>query len=195
MRSERRAARNRVYSLVGGLLVVILCVVALGSLRALGRHALDTKLYPWPYKTLRALAEAEERFRLNDLDADGQLDYAASLAELEQAGQITRTLSEGVVHGYRYEVRPLPGGYEITATPDAAQVGSGALHYRVDRTQCVRAEVGAPATAEAQIFWHPVYGDQWTGARPRALRADGKPEEDAPAPGAGPRAPGSAGGS
>lgn len=180
MRSERRSTRNRLYSLVGGLLVVVLCAVALGSLKALGRHALDTKLYPWPDKTLRALAEAQERFRIHDLDGDGQLDYAATLGELEAAGQITRTLAEGVVHGYRYEVRLESSAYEITATPDLATVGTGALHYRIDRSHAVRANVGAPATGQSDMYWHPVYGEQWTGARPRPLGADGRPQEDAP---------------
>jgi hypothetical protein len=186
MRSERRAARNRVYSLVGGLLVVVLCAVALGSLKALGRHALDTKLYPWPDKTLRALAEAEERFRIHDLDEDGQLDYAASLDELEAAGQITRTLAEGAVHGYRYEVRLGTSAYEITATPEPAN--SGLLHYRIDRSHVVRANLGGPATPASEIYWHPVYGEQWTGARPVPLGADGRPEVAAPK--AAPAAPG-----
>lgn len=169
MRSGRRSTRNRVYSLVGGLLVVILCVVALSSLATLGRRALDARLYAWPDKTLRALAEAQERFKLQDLDEDGQRDYASALSELEEAGQITRTLVDGPVHGYRYEVRLDATGYVITATPDVAVVGTGALHYAIDRFHVVRAAPGAPPGDEGPTFWHPVYGDVWEGERPAPL--------------------------
>ncbi len=169
MRAERRSTRNRVYSLVGGLLVVIMCVVALSSLATLGRRALDARLYAWPDKTLRALAEAQERFRLQDLDEDGQHDYAGDLHELERAGQITRTLADGVVLGYRYAVQLEAAGYVITATPDVAVVGTAALHYAVDRFHVVRAAEGAPPGPEGEVFWHPVYGDVWPGLRPPPL--------------------------
>lgn len=180
MRSERRSTRNRVYSLVGGLLIVVVCMVALSSLATVGRRALDARLYAWPDKTLRALGEAQERFKLNDLDEDGQKDYAADLHELERAGQITRTLADGAVHGYRYEVRAADGAYVITATPDVAVVGTGALHYALDRFHVVRAARGAPPGPEAEVFWHPVYGDMWTGERPGPLgqpAPEGGPEQ------------------
>lgn len=169
MRSERRSTRNRVYSLVGGLLIVILCVVALSSLATVGRRALDARLYSWPDKTLRALAEAQERFKLQDLDEDGQKDYAAGLHELEQAGQITRTLADGAVLGYRYAIELDANGYVITATPDVAVVGTAALHYAIDRFHVVRAAVGARPGPDAETFWHPVYGEVWTGQRPAPL--------------------------
>jgi hypothetical protein len=174
MRSERRATRNRVYSLVAGLLVVVLCLLALSTLKGIGQKAIDAGLYVYPDRTLRALAEAQERFRLNDLDGDGQRDYAAALAELETAGQITRTLCEERVHGYRYVVELEVQGFSITATPDVAAVGSEALFYRIDKNQVVRASVGGPATNESQVFWHPIYGDLWPAGRPAALGADGE---------------------
>lgn len=183
MRSERRATRNRVYSLVGGLLVVVLCMVALSSLATLGRRVLDAGLYAWPDRTLRALAEAQERFRLQDLDRDGQLAYADSLGQLEAAGQITRTLAEGEVLGYRYELLPAPDGFTITATPNVAVVGSAALHYSVDRFQVVRAAQGGPPGPEGPLFWHPVYGDVWEGERPRPL---GRSDAAAPPDDGGP---------
>lgn len=178
MRSERRSTRNRVYSLVGGLLIVVLCLVALSSLATVGRRALDKSLYAWPDRTLRALGEAQERFKIHDLDADGQKDYASDLHELERAGQITRTLADGSVLGYRYELHTDPDGFVITATPDVAVVGTGALHYAIDRYHVVRAAVGAPPGPDAEVFWHPVYGETWTGARPAPL---GQPaSEEAP---------------
>ncbi|MCO5165887.1 MAG: hypothetical protein M9894_05910 [Planctomycetes bacterium] len=187
MRSERRASRNRVYSLVGGLLIVVLCLAALGSLATLGRRTLDARLYPWPDRTLRALAEAQERYRLGDLDRNGVHDYAASLSDLERAGQITRTLAEGVVHGYRYAVALDGEGYVITATPDEAVVGSGALHYAIDQFHVVRAAAGVAPGPDAEVFWHPVYHDVWPGVRPEPLgeaaaRADpaGRPRGDVP---------------
>lgn len=169
MRSERRATRNRVYSLVAGLLVVVLCLLALSTLKGIGQKAIDAKLYVYPDRTLRALAEAQERFRLRDLDEDGQLDYAAALAELERAGQITNALTEGTAHGYRYEVELEVQGFSITANPDLAVVGSDALFYRIDKHHVIRASVGGPTTSEAQVFWHPVYGDLWPAGRPPAL--------------------------
>ncbi|MCW8139430.1 MAG: hypothetical protein KIT58_11080 [Planctomycetota bacterium] len=169
MRAERRSTRNRVYSLVGGLLIVVGCLVALGSLATLGRRTLDARLYPWPDRTLRALGEAQERFRTQDLDGNGRHDYAATLHDLERAGQITRTLAEGVVHGYRYAVALDGDGYVITATPDVAVVGTGALHYAIDRFHVVRAAVGAPPGPDAEVFWHPVYHDVWTGPRPEPI--------------------------
>lgn len=169
MRSERRSTRNRVYSLVGGLLIVIFSIVALSSLATVGRRALDARLYAWPDRTLRALAEAQERFKLQDLDGDGVRDYAAELRELEQAGQITRTLAEGAVLGYRYAVQLEADGYVITATPDPAVVGTAALHYRIDRFHVVRAAAGAPAGPDSDVFWHPVYGEVWAGERPAPL--------------------------
>jgi hypothetical protein len=179
MRSERRATRNRVYSLVAGLLVVVLCLLALSTLKGIGLKAIDAGLYVYPDKTLRALAEAQERFRLQDLDGDGQVDYAAALGELEAAGQITQTLAERPVHGYRYAVELEVQGFSITATPDLAVVGSEALFYRIDKNHVVRAAVGGPATQESQVFWHPVYGDLWPPGRPPALGADGANGEDA----------------
>lgn len=178
MRSERRATRNRVYSLVAGLLVVVLCLLALSTLKGIGLKAIDAGLYVYPDKTLRALAEAQERFRLKDLDGDGQTDYAAGLDELEAAGQITRTLAEGQVHGYRYAVALDEQGFAITATPDVAVVGTEALFYWIDRDQVVRASVGGPATREAQVFWHPTYGDMWPAGRPPALAADARAGEE-----------------
>src|SRR5688500_18519452 len=152
MRSERRGTRNRVYMLVSAFLMLAIFVVALGSLSALSRQALSEVHYPYPDRVIVALAAAQERFRLHDLDEDKTLDYAASLAELEESGQITRTLATGTVHGYRYDLKSTGGNFEITATPDVALVGTAALHYRVDRTQVVRAEVGQPATAKSEVF-------------------------------------------
>lgn len=170
MRSERRTSRNRVYTLVGALLMLILCFGALKSALNFTRRRIDSRLYAFPDKTLKALAEAMERFRLQDLDEDGQRDYPTSLDELEAAGQITERLARGDARGYRYELRADGAGFTITATPDVAAVGTDALWYSIDRGQVVRAAEGGPPGPDAGVFWHPVYNyETWSGRRPAAL--------------------------
>jgi hypothetical protein len=177
MRSERRTSRNRVYTLVGAVFMLLVCFALLRSALNFTQRRLDTRWYAFPDRTLRGLAEAMERFRLNDLDDDGQRDYPTSLDELEAAGQITSRLARGHVRGYRYELHADAADFRITATPDVAAVGTGALHYSIDRMQVVRAAVGAPAGPEADIFWHPqLQYERWGGPRPAALPAP--PEEE-----------------
>ncbi len=146
MRHEKRGTRNRVYTLVGALLVLGLAGLSLSLMLRAGRKKLDSRFYPYPHLVLGALCQAQERFRLRDLDGDGVRDYAASLAELEAVGIITAELAGGVVRGYRYDLGPAPqGGWRIAATPDVAAATSQSLSYWADASQVVRAAVGQPA--------------------------------------------------
>lgn len=52
---------------------------------------------------LRALARAQEAFREQDLDRDGQPDYG-TLAELAGAGLLEPDLASGLREGYRFEL-------------------------------------------------------------------------------------------
>jgi hypothetical protein len=175
MRAERSGNRKRLFTLLGGAFMGVLGVVALGSLATLGRRTLDEKWYTHPDRTLRGLAEAEERYRLHDLDEDGRQDYAPSLEALEAAGQITHALATEEVRGYRYALRLEGDGFVATATPDVAVVGTDALFYSVDRFQVVRAARGGPPGPDAGVFWHPVYQNSlWQGEVPAALDEAGE---------------------
>ncbi len=56
-------------------------------------------------EALRALARAQQRFREEDLDRDGEQDYG-ELAELAAAGLIGADLASGVQQGYLFEAAP-----------------------------------------------------------------------------------------
>jgi hypothetical protein len=52
---------------------------------------------------LRTITISQTLFREGDKDGDGELDYAANLAELEKAGLIDRVLGSGRKRGYTFE--------------------------------------------------------------------------------------------
>jgi hypothetical protein len=169
VKAERRATRNRVYSLVGGLVILVAAIAALRSMALLGQEKIGQKLYPFPGKVLKKLAEVQARYRQQDLDQDGKKAFAGSLAELEAAGCIMPDLAQGPVKGYRYAiVRADAFSYWLTAEPDGtAPIGTDTLFYAVDETQVVRAEVAAPVTSRSGVFLHPLHGDSlWSGPRP-----------------------------
>lgn len=169
MKAERRATRNRVYSLVGGLVILLAAIAALRSMALLGQEKIGQKLYPFPGKVLKKLAEVQARYRQQDLDQDGKKAYATSLAELEAAGCIMPDLAQGPVKGYRYTiVRANDWSFWLTAEPDGtAPIGTDTLFYAVDETQVVRAEVAAPVTSRSRVFLHPLHGTSlWSGPHP-----------------------------
>ncbi len=115
---SKRDWRKRVYAMVTLGLVCVVGLVAMSSMLVRGHDVMNRKVYKFPLKTLMALTNAQNRFRRKDLDGDGQLDYAGSLTELEEAGTITGTLADGHVGEYRYQVlRASAGDYAIVATP------------------------------------------------------------------------------
>ncbi len=145
------------YSLVSMLLTAVLAIVAMAGFLRVGQRRLDERVYKDPVLTLKALAEAENRFRLG---RDEERRFARSLAELEEAGCITRRLASGDVGGYRYEVVAGEARrWAIAATP--AQVTSQALHYYMDHSQLIRARRGGPAGPDDEVFWHPFEGVVW----------------------------------
>jgi hypothetical protein len=157
--SERRSTRNRVYTLVGGSMVVLISVAALTTFRHLAEHRISADLYAHPHLTLVALAEAQERYSRELLAAEGKPRYATSLSELEQAGYITDNLATGKVEGYHYVMLEVtPQTWAMTASPidDPAQ-----LHYYVDHTHVVRAARGGPAGPTSEVFLHPLHGRVW----------------------------------
>lgn len=157
---ERRQARYRIYSTVAGLLIIVLAVVALSVFLRVGENQLEERVYVSPPKTLQHLAKAMQRFRTQDLDGDGQPNFAPSLAALEEAQCITSRLAAGEVQGYVYAiVRGDLQGYAITATP--LEQHPEALGYYMDQTGIIRAKQGGPATAECEIYYHPVHGQLW----------------------------------
>lgn len=159
--NSRRGNRHQVYSLVVLLLVSVVAIVALSGMLHLAQRKVDVSIYSKPHETLRVLAEAEQRFRrVQERGA-----YAASLAELEEAGCITARLAEGDVQGYRYRVEGADARtFAISASP--AAVTTASLFYYTDQTHVVRAAQGAPAGAESDVYWHPFGGLQWSPRRP-----------------------------
>lgn len=157
MREDRRAVRNRVYMLVTAGMMLLLCVVALAGFLHVGRKELDAKHYSEPWRVLKELVRVQDKFRLRDVDKDGELDYAASLEELERANMITRAMAEEVVRGYRYRLQGHGQTWEASATP--ASVTS--LHYFADQTGVIRAARGQPAGPDSQVYWHPLYERVW----------------------------------
>jgi len=157
---ERRQARYRIYSTVAGLLIILLAVVALSVFLRVGETQLEERVYVSPPKTLQHLAKAQQRFRTQDLDGDGQPNFAPSLAALEEAQCITSRLASGEVQGYGYAVvRGDLEGYVITAAPLAPHPDS--LGFWMNQTGVIRAKQGGPADETCEIYYHPVHGQLW----------------------------------
>lgn len=162
MREDRRATRNRIYTLVAAGLMVVTSLVAMTSFLVTGREQIDKKLHRYPWKVLRELVRLQERFRRLDLDQDGVHDYATALSELEQAHLLPRVIAEEEVHGYRYAItRASADGWGAAATP--ARVDSSTLFYEIDHTGVVRAAKDGPPGPDAAIYWHPQYERMWPG--------------------------------
>lgn len=164
--------RQRVWSLIALLLAVTLMIVGMGGLLQVGSRSIDRSVYSQPYRTLEALAKAQTRFRLRDLDENGKKDFAGSLQALGDAGCITQRLAGGEVGGYRYEVIQADAmTWSMRASPVA--VTSQTLFYFIDHSNTVRARVGAPADATCEVFWDPLRGMQWLGGGiPQAITED-----------------------
>jgi len=160
---DRRSNRQRMYSITALLLGVVVAIVAMSALLQVGTKRIDEKVYAFPWKTLKALSEAENRYRRHDLDKDGKHYYAKSLDELHAAGCITKKLAVGAIKDYSYAViyADTDKEYALTATP--SEVTTESLFYFVDQTHVIRANEGAPADARSKIFWHPFRGIQWSG--------------------------------
>ncbi|RMG12157.1 MAG: hypothetical protein D6731_14405 [Planctomycetota bacterium] len=140
----------------------MVCVVGLSLLGGMflrGRRELDRKVYAHPHLALAYLARAESRFRSFDRDGDGVHDFASSLEQLERAGVITPRLASGELAGYRYRIlRADDRSWAAVAEPIA--VTSSSAFYYVDESHVVRARLGAPADAGAEVYWSP--DDEWS---------------------------------
>ena len=146
--SDRTSIRRKLYAVVSLGLLCLVGLVAISTLLARGRLALDEKVYRYPHKTLHHLYTAERRFRRQ------ANRYARSLEELGEAGLITQKLSEGNLGDYRYRVISADEkGWGMGASP--AAVTSTSLFYFMDHTGIVRARTGAPADASCEIYWSP----------------------------------------
>lgn len=157
---ERRQARYRIYSTVAAALILGLATVALVVFRQVGESQLEERVYVSPPKTLQHLAKAQQRFRTQDLDGDGQPNFATSMAALEDAQCITSRLASGEVQGYAYAIEHGDlMGYAITATPLSPR--PGLLGFYMDQTGVIRARDGARADADCEIYYHPVHGQLW----------------------------------
>ena len=67
--------------------------------------------------TLRTLAVVQSQFREEDLEQDGHLDFATSLAELSQAGLIDPVIGSGTRSGYVFSLSGSTDEWECSATP------------------------------------------------------------------------------
>lgn len=174
MREDRRATRNRIYTLVAAGLMVVTALVAMSSFLVAGRTEIDKKIHRYPWKVLGAMVKLQERFRRDDLDGDGVHDYASALSELEEANLLQRTIVEEEVHGYRYAIATAtPTGWTATATP--ARVDSSTLYYAIDHTGIVRAAKDGLPGPDAKVYWHPQYERVWPGP-------EGAEQPEAPQP-------------
>lgn len=86
---------------------------------------------------LKALAIAQEKFRVDDWDVDGTFDYADSIQELVEVDLIDSEFAQGARGGYRFS---LSGGtyvWQASATPLSSRTGGrnfiicidGVVHY------------------------------------------------------------------
>ena len=91
-------------ALVLGLGVGVLAV-AIPNLISCHRHSPETAAIG----ALKTIGAAQALFREADKDNDGELDYAANIAELGMAGKrhglIDEVLASGLKQGYHFEVR------------------------------------------------------------------------------------------
>ena len=101
------ALPNMVFALLGGCLAVagVALVVAVGSVAALPtlREARSQTMEREAIAALREVAEAQARFRREDLDANKVKDFGA-LGQLGLADLLDPDLASGVKNGYRFEV-------------------------------------------------------------------------------------------
>ena len=74
-------------------------------------------------QVLRGISAAQVRFRTEDLEGDGVLDYARNLEELHEAGLITDTVARHAVHGYMINVTGEQFEWKCTARPLSRRAG------------------------------------------------------------------------
>ena len=87
------------------------------------------------------------QFRDGDRDKDGIDDYAASLADLSQAGLIDNVLAAGTKSGYQFVVTGAGQSWQATATPVSAATGT--RNFFIDTEGVVRFSSDAPATSRS----------------------------------------------
>ncbi|MCZ6690494.1 MAG: DUF2059 domain-containing protein [Planctomycetota bacterium] len=98
---------------------------------------------------LRTLSSVQAQFREGDRDGDSALDYATSLAELNQVGLIDDVLGSGTKHGYVFSLSGSTYKWKCAAKP--AEGGEGENHFIVCTDGVVRfvegkdAECSSPA--------------------------------------------------
>jgi hypothetical protein len=96
---------------------------------------------------LREVASAQMKFRQEDGDKDGVLDYATSLEELRLAGLIDNILGSGIKSGYSFGLSGSTFDWLSTATPVTSALGD--RNFIVCTDGCVRFSFEKPASCSS----------------------------------------------
>ena len=80
-------------------------------------------------RALRGIADAQEEFRAKDLDGDGFIDYASSLAELSQVGLIDGYLGSGLMGGYEFFLSGGTYNWDCSASSVGESKGTNVHHW------------------------------------------------------------------
>ena len=95
--------------------------------------------------SLRSIATVQTQFQTADMEEDGFLDFAASLAELSNAGLIDNLLGDGIKSGYVFGLSGDSFAWQCSATP--LNQNTGSRNFVVCTDGVVRfAGPGTPAT-------------------------------------------------
>jgi hypothetical protein len=94
--------------------------------------------------TLRSFNTAQLRFRAEDLDADGEPDYAIDLKELDSTGLVDNEVASGIKGGYSFGLSGGSSDWLATATPISPSMGN--RNFIICADGVVRFSVGGPAT-------------------------------------------------
>lgn len=145
------SARERGFTLSEMLVVcaiiAVLIVVTLPSIIAHRKAAYETDVLAG----MRRIVEAEEIFRVQDMDQDRVTDYATALADLGPSGAnlIDGILAGGERYGYTWYLDPaIDPRVNFALRADPVIVGqTGDRNFFVNNTAVVHWSVGRPADA------------------------------------------------
>ena len=101
----------------------------------------------WQIGALRDLHELQGRYYEEHFDAQGDHEFAKSLADLESAGLLAHDFAGGVMRGWAIRMeRPSRDAWRATMAPLSGEPLAERVFY-VDESGIVRAAAGVTATA------------------------------------------------